>query len=307
MQRSGGLNTVLEPERLQQGTRENGYEIEFAQAVNVSLDERGLPSLRNGDIQEAAGSFHSLFCKDGDCFAIQERTSDAAIVRVNSNYSLTGVRSGLTKNLRMAWDQSGADTFYSNGTQNGYIRASTSYAWPINTYQGATADLQFATAIPLANHIAFQQGGKVLLAVGNAVFLNHEPFRYGLFELSHGNIAAFESNITLLAAVKGGFFAADGKQTWFFRQLEGWYRYKQERVETAPALLGSLAHDPVVLQEIGFDIEGYGRVWASTKGICLGMDNGAFLNLTKAKIKYPAGYSFGACLVKNYTVIHTAS
>ena len=48
MLRSAGLNTRLDPERLQQANRQNGYEIEFAQAVNVSLDERGLPELRTG-------------------------------------------------------------------------------------------------------------------------------------------------------------------------------------------------------------------------------------------------------------------
>lgn len=307
MQRSGGLNTVLDPERLQQGTRENGYEVEFAQAVNISLDERGLPSLRNGFLEAVDGIFHSLFCKGGECLVIQERAEDAALMRINVDYSLTGVRSGLTKNLRMAWDQSGGDIFYSNGAQTGYVRSGVSSAWPVNTYQGATADLQFVTSIPLANHIAFQQGGKVLLAVGNAIILNHEPFHYGLFELSHGNVAAFESDVTLLAAVKGGFFAADGSRTWFFRQLEGWYRYKQEQVEVAPALVGSLAHDPVVLREVGFEADGFGRIWASTKGVCIGMDDGAFLNLTQAKIKYPAGHSYGSCLVKDHTVIHTAS
>jgi len=304
-----GLNTVLDPERMQQGGRTNGYAVELAQAVNISIDERGLASLRQGDSLVNAGSYHSAFCKGGDCFVVEERPDDAAIMQVVSVDPLTliGVRSSLTKGLRMCWDQSGLDVFYSNGVQNGYIRAGVSAAWPTNTYQGPTADMQFATSVPKANHIAFRPGGQVLIAVGNAVLANHAPFQYGLFNTRSAAIAAFATDVTLLASVKEGFYVSDGSKTWFFRQMQGWYVYKQELVEAAPALLGSLAHDSVVLREVGIEMDGAGRIWASALGVCLGTDNGTFINLTREKIRYPAGYTAGACLVKDYSVIHTAS
>lgn len=309
MQRTAGLNTVLDPERLQQGSRTNGFEVELAQAVNVAIDERGLPSLRQGDLSFSSGSYHSVFCKGGDCFVVQEREADAAIMQVVSvdPPTLAGVRSGLTKARRMAWDRTGLDTFYSNGVENGFIRAGVSSAWPVNTYQGAEVDMQFATAVPKADHIAFRPGGQVLIAVGPAVFANHTPFLFGLFNTRSANVATMAADITMLAAVRDGFFVSGGGKTSFFRQTDSWYAYKQEVVEDAPALEGSLAHDSVILRAVGIDLEGSGRIWASTDGICLGTDNGVFLNLTKEKVKYPAGYAYGACLVKDYTVIHTAS
>lgn len=300
-----GLNTQLDPKSIQSNAEGDNL-IELSQAVNINIDDRGLCSLRNGSVKEIDGNFHSLFCKGLNCFVAQENISDASIMQVLTDFSLVEIQTGLTKNLRIAWDQSGEDVFYSNGNQKGYIKDSTAYSWSINTYQGTTADLQFATSIPSPNHIAFQRGGKILIAVENAIFCNHSAFQYGLFEISHGNIAAFESDVTMLASVQDGFFASDNRRTWFFRQTENWYQYKQELVEDASALEWSLAYDQVILSQIGFNVPGFGRIWVSTNGICLGMDNGNFINLTESRVKYPTAYMFGASLIKQNSVIHTA-
>jgi hypothetical protein len=301
-----GLNTKLDPKNIKSNAEEDL--IEFAEAVNISIDDRGLVSLRNGSVLINTGSYHSLFCKDGDCFVVQERTSDAAIIQIVSvsPFTTIGVRSGLTKGLRMAWDQSGGDTFYSNGVQNGFIRAGVSAAWPVNTCDNPDDDRQFLTEIPKASHIAFRQHGQVLIAVGKAVIANDFPFLYGLFCLRSGVVAAFEFDVTMLVAVAGGFFASDGKQTWFFRQMEGWYNYKQELVETASAIIGTPAYDQVKLADIiSSNAEGFGKVWASELGVCLGTDSGTFINITKESINYPLGQTSGACLVKDGTIIHT--
>lgn len=305
MQRTSGLNTVLDPERLQQGDRTNGYEIELAEAVNISIDDRGLPSLRNGSSPIASGSYHSLFCDGGDCFAILEGVSYASIIKVNSDLTTSVVRSGLSLGLRMEFAQTNTDTFYSNGVQNGYIRSGVSHSWPVQTYKGQDADVDFATSIPVAKHIAFMQGGKCVIAVGSQVFINHEPFKYGLFAPALGFIG-FESNVSMICPVKSGFFVSDQQQTWFFRKVDGgWYRYRQELVDAAPVIEWSLACGEVLLRDIGYESPGFGKVWVSTEGICIGTDDGEVFNRTKAKVEYPTGYSSGSCLIKNYTVINT--
>lgn len=302
--RSNGLNTVLDPQRLLHGVKDEPGLVEFAQAVNISIDDRGLVCLREGDTLSQAGEFHSLFCDGHDCFAIQERTSDAAITRVNSDISLAGVRSQLAKGRRMAWCQVNNDTFYSNGLQNGFIRGGVSFVWNAGVYHGPDADLVFETSVPLASHIGFRPGGQMLLAEGSAIWINHEPFKFGLYSKRMGYIG-FESDVTMLATVRDGFFASDQSRTWFFRKMDGWYAYKQELAEDAPVLEGSLSYDVVALREIGIEIHGFGRFWASTRGICLGMDDGSLLNLTEKQIKYPAARTRGACLLRDKTVIHT--
>ena len=302
---AAGLNTRLDPQRLTQGVRDNPGLVELAQAVNISIDDRGLVSLRNGDALAQAGEFHSLFCDGGDCFVVQDRSEDAAIMRVVSlsPVVLEGVRSGLAKGQRMAWCQVNDDTLYSNGLQNGFISSRVSYPWPAGTYTGPDADISFETSAPVADHIGFMPGGQLLLAEGPAVWINHLPFQFGLFSKRHGYIG-FDSDLTMLAVVRDGFFASDSSRTWFFRKGEGWYIYKQEVAENAPALLGSLAHDPILLRDIGIEGEGFGRVWVSTRGVCLGTDDGRLINLTEGEINYPPGYTRGACLVWGKKVIH---
>lgn len=310
MLRSSGLNTVLDPDRLKQGNRENGFEVEFSQAVNVAVDERGLTSLRDGSVELGLGVYHSLFCKNGDCFVVKERETDAAIMQVVSvqpELVLAGVRSGLTKNQYMAWDQSGGDTFYSNGQQTGYIRDGASYPWPVQTYYGPSADMQFLDSGIAATHIAFLSGGQVLVASGNAVFSNHLPFQYGLFHQARGNVVTLEQDITMVAAVHSGFFVSDGKSTWFMRRTDEWYQFKQEPVSTSGAVSFSLAHEPMPASDVTPNVQGFARVWLSTDGVCAGFDDGSFLNLTSDRVKLPVTEVFGASLNKDSTVMTTSS
>lgn len=300
---SAGLNTKLDPQRLMAGYDNETGISEFAQAVNVSIDDRGLVTLRNGFSQETTGEFHSLFCDGGDCFVVQEGTNSAALMKVNADLTLTGVRSGLTKNRRMAWGQSNYDTFYSNGLQNGFVRDGVSYTWPVGTYQGPDVDMQF-TAAPIADRIAFMAGGQILLAKGDALFLNHEPFQYGLFNLRKGYIG-FASPVRMVCPVTEGFFVSDGSNTWFFRRTESWYAYRQELADDVPVIEGSLTSDRVRLSDIGFEGDGFGRIWCSTEGVCLGTDSGRVVNLTKDAVVYPTGYTYGACLLRGTTVINT--
>ena len=308
---SSGLNTVLDPQRLSQGNLDNPGMIELAQAVNVSVDERGLVSLRPGSTLLVEGAYHSLFCDGGDCFVVKDRSSDAAIYHVNDSDPsiLTLVTDGLTKGIRVEFAQANTDTFYSNGTQNGFIREMVRYDWPVQSYYGPDVDIQFLASIPKPNHIAFRRGGQCIIAVDDYVLINHEPFKFGLFSPVHGFIK-FSSKVVMLCPTIAGFYASDQTSTWFFRkQSEGWYRYIQELVDTSPVMEWSLARGMVLLRDAGYDIAGYGFVWASKKGVCIGTEGGQVLNITKDMIVYPAsGYSVGACLIKDdKKVVNTLS
>jgi len=304
---TSGLNTVLDPERLVSGGESPGSGIELAEAVNVAIDERGLIGLRKGAELLQAGKFHSLFCGTGsDCYVVHERTSDAAIMRVAEDGSLKGVRSGLDKNRRMAWCAVNGDIFYSNGVQNGFIRDGRSNPWRATPYKGPTADWHFEGRVPLASHIAFRPGGQMILADGPAVWINHEPFQFGLWSKAQGYIG-FDSDVTMLAVVRDGFFASDRFRTWFFAKLDsGWYHYRQSLVDTAPVLFGSLAYDTVSLTEVGFEQLGFACVWATTEGIVLGADGGTIVKVSKGKVAYPDGRTTGACVV-NDNIIYNYS
>lgn len=301
---TAGLVTTLEPQRLTPGGAEGPMEL--AECVNIAIDERGLAEMRHGDLTLAPGRFHSLFCDGGDCFVIRERDGDAAIMRWSNDHGLMGVRSGLSQNRPMGWRRINQDTFYGNGIECGYIRRGVSHPWPVGDYYGPDADAVFEP-MPAPNLIGFRPGGQMIIAKDNAIFINHQPFQFGYYNPAGGYIG-FEDNVTLLADVRDGFFASDGLRTWFFRKLDsGWYHYRQEIVDHHPALPGTLAHDRVALRDLGMEgVEGFGRIWATTEGIALGMDNGGVMNLTEDRVCYPGGKERGACLIKEDIVLHTA-
>jgi hypothetical protein len=299
---TSGLNTVLDPERLTMGTRDNPGMIELSQAVNVSIDDRGLISLRNGSEMKQAGAFHSLFCDKGDCFVVQDRAGDSAIFRVGEDFGLTGVRSGLSKGRPMSFTDTGEATFYANGVENGFIAGGVSSVWPIGTYSGPDTNYSFTSA-PVGNHIAFKRGGLMLIAVGAILWINHLPYNFGLYNLRSGFVS-FPSAIRMICPMESGVFISDQTRTYFLRGTS-WFDFVQVAAADYPALEWSLATDVVKLKDIGMDMPGEGRIWASTEGICLGMEDGTVTNLTRRKIEYPKGHVQGACLIKDTKVIHT--
>lgn len=280
-----GLNDKLDPQRLISGSlREAPGFIELSQATDVSIDDRGLVSRRSGSTQVTAGNFHSLFCDNGTAFVIEERTEDAAIMRINADHTLTGIRSGLTKNKRMAWCQVQDATFYSNTVHIGVIRNSVSATWAVSTYNGPDSSESFASSIPLATHIG-HRNGILGLAVGNVVFFNHLPYLFGLFSLARGFVQ-FESAVKMVKPVAGGWFISDAKNTWFFKG-DTPLNFSQQLAANYPAHEWGDATEYPLAADMGIDAQGVVALWSSTEGICAGMPDGSLINLTHDKVTTP--------------------
>ena len=303
---AAGLNTRLDPQRLTQGTKDAPGLIELSQAVNVSIDDRGLIALREGSSLILAGDFHSLFSSGGEaCFVVKNLETDSAIYNVHPvTRALTGVRSGLMRGARVCFTKANDSVFYANGAQNGFIRDGVSFPWPVSAYNGEDAGIELQAA-PIGRHIAFKNGGFMFIAVGNALWANHIPFNFGLYSMATGFIQ-LEGDIVMVCPVDQGVFVSDSKATWFFRG-NSCFDFVQTKVADYPAIEWSLAHDEISLRDIGMDMPGNARCWGSQEGVCLGTDDGTFINLTKRQIKYPPGRSSGACLVTDTHIIHTSN
>lgn len=296
-----GLKTTDNPIRLIDG-RSKKYPgiVELATAKNVYVDDALMVWRRKGYSLLDSGDFHSAFCAGGDCFVVQERTNDAAIMSVTpgavNTVILEGVRSGLSKGARMSWTQVNADTFYSNGKENGFIRGGVSFPWPVGEYVGPETDKQFSAA-PVGRHIAFKPGGWMFVAVGDVLTVNHKPFEFGLFH-RHSGVVQFESDILMVCPVRAGVFVSDCRCTWFLRG-NSVFDFTQELVADYPAVEWSLAHDHIdVARDLGFDkLTGKARIWASNEGICAGLDDGSMINLTNEKITLGGSYLSGASVI----------
>lgn len=291
---SSGLNTTIDPQRL---SFEDG---ELAQAVNVSIDDRGLVELRKGHTLAQAGDFHSLFCDGGDCFVVQERTSDAAIMQVNADLSLTGIRSCLSKGLSMGWCQANTLTFYGNGESFGVIENGVSSAWAVDAYNGpADSSLTFLSSIPVPNLLDYDSAGTIAIASGQNLRWNRFPFLFGLF--AQRDVITLPTPITMVKAVAGGWFVSDGRYVRFYPGPL-LHQSSERRVTNAPATGAAIGL--VDAADLGME-GGHGIVWSATDGVWFGDADGTATNLTRAKIDYPSGYTRGACLVYNKHIIHT--
>lgn len=294
-----GCNTLVPPIRIKSGMDRNAPGvIELASASNVYIDDSGMVQSRPGFIKTQDGYFHSLFSNKGAAFVVKDRTEDSAIYSItvdnNNSILLEGVRSGLTRGEKMAWEEINGDTFYTNGYENGFIRNRVSFDWPTGVYVGADTDKQFSPA-PIGSHLSFKSGGTIFISRDNVVFANAKPFEFGLFNLKSGFLL-FETKVLMLASVLGGLFISDEKYTWFFKGT-GIEDFTQLKVLDYPAVEWSLSHEAVSARDLGVDMDGYARIWAGEYGVCAGLPNGSILELTSDKIRLAGDYRCGASIV----------
>ena len=298
-----GLNTRLDPQRLTQGTKDAPGLIELSQAVNVSIDDRGMVELRKGYVSKQVGEFHSLYCNGGDCFAAQDRSSDTAIYMVEpATYALTGVRSGLAKGARISFAQANALTFYANGVQNGVIDDGVSSAWTVDAYNGPESNLTFLPSVPVGELLDYDGAGTMCIAIGQNLHFNRFPFLFGLYAVR--DVITMPTPITMVKSVPGGWYVSDEEHVRFF----GGPVLKdavERRVTNSPALRWGCAFDLVQASDIGIEDTSFGAVWAGADGVYYGAADGTVLNLTDDRVEYPRGKIRGACLVHNKQIIHT--
>lgn len=296
-----GLNTKDNPVRITDGIKSNPAGlVDLAEAVNVYVDDAGMPWRRKGYSKVSNGKFHSLFSGEvgGECFVVQDRTTDAAILKVSpvsgTEVSLSGVRSGLSLGRRVDWIMVNDEIYYTNGYENGFLKAGASFDWPVGSYIGPETDTQFYPA-PIGDHLGYQQGGLLFISKGTSLFVNHKPFEFGLYALGKG-VVNFSSKILMVCPVKSGVFVSDSEAIWFLRGTS-WFDFTQEKVAEYPASEWSLSPIPIELSDMGLEGSGKARVWLSHKGFCVGLEDGTMINLTKDRVILGKKYSYGASVV----------
>jgi len=147
---------------------------------------------------------------------------------------------------------------------------------------------------PPAGHIVSHYRGHMLVAQGPWVFYS-DPYQYHLF--GHNNYMPFEGRVTLVAPVSNGIFVATKNKTVF---LSGESPTKMAVVHKANhgAIEGTLTFIE------SSDIGGLDKVpsqtvaiWASAAGICIGGNDGLFINLTESRYKFDEVSDRGASVL----------
>jgi hypothetical protein len=290
---TSGLNTVKAPGELVHDP-EHGR-VELSRAINVDISDSGTRiTRRKGTTFLTAGSFHSGFCAGGDILCVQEHPAWSSLYRFNpSDRTLTGVRSGLTQNRRMAYCQVGGLTYYSNGVENGIYEDGVSRPWVKGEYVGHENFKELFDP-PVGDHLEVI-GGYMLIAEGPNLWVSEE------FDSSAYNLAnrrfTFEEPITMVKAVGDGVWIGTEKRTCFLSGTEP-EKWSVTRDIPYGILSGSVTQQPVSATRLSLEgIDGEGFLWMSTRGVCWGGPGGTHVNLTERSLT-PASLSgkFGTAL-----------
>ncbi len=287
-----GLNTVADPARI---PMRKGNVNDVAEAVNITIDQYFRSSRREGFTLLQSGSYHSLYCDQGDCFVAR----GDAIFRVGTDFSLQGIRSGMTENARIAWMQDGNKTYYTNVFERGIIEDGVSSPWVVGTYHGPATVRGFAVPVGM-KHLCIH-AGRMFASTGKVLWWS-EPFRFDLFNQAE-SFAQFHSNIRLIKAVAGGVFVGTERSTHFLSGSQP-MEFQARKVANFPPVEWSDSIEYVEGTDIGMQEQGLCALWASIEGAVLGTPSGQIVNLNKEKIIYPENVTQGFGGLKGYHFIH---
>lgn len=281
-----GINDKVDPVRHKYDPDTGMGELEAA--VNCDIDETGQISRRAGQLPLDASAYLSVFCDGGDCFAQQDRTIDAAIMQVGTDFSLTGVRSGLVKGERMGFCQVGDRTYYSSTSQNGVITGGISAPWPSAANQVLETERVFYNA-PLGPHLAYFDG-HFLIAVDNVIWIS-EKWEPGKFRMG-SNFWQMGTRVRMIKPVLGGIWLSDEEGIGFVPAGQPGQLLKDSPFipkAAYPAHEWSESIELIDFTDSALQIPGESAVWSSNVGLCIGTADGRLVVPTEDKLYYPAG------------------
>ena len=293
---STGLNTIDRPSEVVYNAQTGVSDL--IEAVNIDISDSGAIDRTDGYLSMQSGNFHSLFCEDGMTCLVGKDTS---LYAVNTDYSLAGVRSGLTGNL-IDYCQAGDPIFYTNGTQNGMVINQVSYPWIINDHAVSRSEAVMQP-VPVAQHLDFAFG-RIFFSIGNGLYWT-ELGLLGLYSPTLNHVQ-FGSRLRMFRHVDDGMFVSDSQGVYFLEGKDPHAWILRRKVANYPAYEWGICQDYVDGKDLGLkEQDGLCTLWNSPQGVCLGTSQGYFYNLTKKKIVYPIDGHQGACGLRGFTLYNS--
>lgn len=287
-----GLNTVDDPARI--NFSENGLS-DVTEIVNMTIDRSGRPMTRTGLTLLQSGNFHSLFCDHKDCFVVK----DTSLYKVNNDYTLTGIRSGLTSGAKLDYVQFGEYTYYVNGFERGRIKDAVSSVWNQGIYTGVDTTKAFTGPIS-GEHIEVFNG-RIFISSSNVIYWS-ELFNFDVFNHSE-NFVQFNSKILFIQAVDNGLYISTKRNVYFLRMMDTG-KFMPILITPYPGIEWTNCKSNISPRELNLETFGYIVAWNSPEGAIIGMNNGFIMNLNKDKIIYPENVSTGFGSFMGYHYIH---
>jgi len=287
---TSGLNNTLDPTRLAFDAKTGVTEL--SQAVNVDIDPSGRPSRRRGRTQQFDLSAAYSFSHGETCLFV----SGSTLYQMNSDYSLSEIRSDLTEGKRMKYAAIADRIYYSNGAEKGYILKGKDYTWEKGNYS-PPGDTPRILSNPPNGHLLGWFAGRALIAKDNAIFAS-EPSFYGVFDLTN-NYKLMPERVTMLQPTTQGLWVGTTSQVLFYRGTK-WRELRRE----PKAPFGVLEGSDAICAGDKLNLPNQAVLFTTPQGICRGGEDGTFVNLTHNKLTFPSGrYASAAVIGNRYLVL----
>ena len=275
MTRFMGIDNVNDPIRLVPVVVNHEYIYSLVQASNLEIDDTYGLSSRSGYDDVLLGSdIHSL-SDDASGFFV-----DGGILKkLNTDYSVVSLRSGLTLGARMSYTSFNDRIYYTNGYEIGYVQLDIDYPLvdPI---------LEFKLSLSAGQLIEYYRG-RLYVARDNILYISDPLCDY--FDIRQG-YKQFTSKITLLRAVDEGLYVGDSKIWW----VKGSSPEEFERIEVYSHRAIPYTDIRTNGQDVSDGIKGNIAIWTGENGICMGDNSGTVINLTKSRYTFtPSGQGAG--------------
>ena len=274
-----GINNVVDAARMEPH--------QLVYAHNVDISNKGKPSRRDGNTKKVTPSVnaHSMWGDNKKCFYVD----GGSLKMLNEDYTSTTLRTGVS-DYHMSFCEVNDQYYYTNPAVIGFIYNGVSNLLPVPTDEQRHAHLP-------GQHIEYYNG-RLYVARNQNIWYSDVNY-LGQVDRRF-NFMQFENEITMMKAVDDGLWISCGdidRQTTYFVQGATREQFSRRRFANYGCIEGS----DVKIKDgskIGEGLSGTVIMWATDEGICIGGNNGQFINITDGKFNYP-DKRFGAGLFRD--------
>ena len=267
MEKFLGINNVDNSTRLVPLIINHEYVYSLQQANNMDIDNTYGLSSRSGYSGILSGlDIHSL-SDDAPGFFVDDDT----LKKLNIDYSVISLRSGLTSGARMSYTPFNNRIYYTNGYEIGYIQS-------IVDYPLVDPALEFKLPLPAGQFIEYFMSC-LYVAVGKKLYISDPLCDY--YDVRTG-YRIFNEQITMLRAVDDGLYVSDDR-IWF---VKGKGNEDFERIEVYSHRAISYTDVRINSQDMNNEMKGNMVIWTGENGICIGNNDGVVVNLTESRYTF---------------------
>jgi hypothetical protein len=274
-----GVNNVADPARV----LPSGKGSFLTRGENIDIDNELMASRRDGfGAPFLAGTrIHSLWGNGETCLFVE----DSDLKRLNADYSAAILRPGVGP-APVDYVEVNGIVYYTNDTVIGFVKEGEDHSFP------PTSQTYKVPMVP--GRLIEYFHARLYVARKNQIWFS-DPVAFGRTD-PRRNFKQLPSTVTLLGPVDDGIYVADLEATYFMAGED-----PGKAVLLKKADYGAIPGTKItaMAENIG-GYRGSGKVclWASAQGICLGGNEGLFVNLTKDSY-HLGGRTEGAAIFRN--------